>query len=380
MVERRLVRSVRVRLVVISSLIVFGTGAVALAGVYFGLSHDLRNQTITKYRLTGEAVQIGDRVFLLPRQVTAEQVQTVEAAFRQIVLDRTTAAMLLTLGVLFLASVLVGWFHAGRVLQPLAAMAKVARDIEARDLTRRLPVDDPDNELGQMATTFNAMLDRLERAFSQQQAFLAQTSHDLRTPLAVIRSNLDVVLEDPDAALDDWREAGVTVMRAAERMSAMVDGLLAAARFETGQEPVVEVSLVELAADLAAETEARAQIETRIDGDPKVMGSRAAIFRAAANLVENAIQAEAGPLTLAVGVDGEWVFLAVADRGPGFHPDLLRSSRGLGLAIAGRTAEAHGGRLDMVPRVGGGAVVVLFLPPVGVTPRLDPVPLRLAEM
>lgn len=380
MVVANAMRSVRWRLVLFSSVVVFGTSAVAVAAVYLFVSRELAEQTVTKYRVTGEVIRVGDQVFVLPRSVTAEQVQTVEAAFREIVLEKATGALLVTLGVLFVASVVVGWFHAGRVLRPLGTMATVAADIEAHDLGRRLPVDDPHNELGRMAVTFNAMLDRLERAFDQQRSFLAQTSHDLRTPLAVIRSNLEVVMADPDAGVDEWREAAGTAIRAGERMAGMVDSLLAAARFEAGHQPLEDVDLADLLAELASEAAARVEVETRVETGPVIVGDRAALLRAVGNLVENVIGIDAGPLTLAGGVDGDWAYVAVADRGPGFDRDLLRAGPGLGLAIARRIAEAHQGRIDMIPRVGGGSVVAIFLPRAGRTPQLDPVILRLADI
>jgi signal transduction histidine kinase len=257
-------------------------------------------------------------------------------------------------------------------------MTRVAREIQARDLGRRIEVDDPDSELGQLAATFNGMLDRLERAFGQQRMFLAQTSHDLRTPLAVMRSNLEVTLADPDTDLEEWRRTAEVVARAGERMSEMVDALLVAARFEAGAAEATEVDLVEVVAELAEEARARILVEVATGPPLVVRGNEIGLARAISNLMENAINAEGGVLKLATGMEGDWAFAAVADRGPGFDPDLLRSSPGLGLAIARRVAESHGGHLMMVPRVGGGSVVVMFLPPVDRQPVLAPVPIRLA--
>lgn len=380
MAIRTLFRSVRFRLALMSSAVVFGTGALALGAIYLVLRRYLQADTMTRLRVEGSAIRIGEQVFVIPRQVTPEQVQSVEAIYRQLVLNRVTLTTLVVLSVLFVISLVMGWLSAGRVLRPIGEMTRVAREIQARDLGRRIDVDDPGNELGQLAATFNGMLDRLERAFGQQRMFLAQTSHDLRTPLAVMRSNLEVTLADPDADLEEWRRTAEVVARAGERMSEMVDALLAAARFEAGAEQATEIDLVEVVAVLAEEARARIPVDFEAAPPMMVKGNAIGLARAVSNLMENAINAGGGDLKLAVGREGEWVFAAVADRGPGFDPDLLRSGPGLGLAIARRVAESHGGHLMMVPRVGGGSVVVVFLPPIGDEPQLDPIPIRLAEI
>ncbi len=381
MTLRHFVRSVRFRLALTASAVVFGTGAVAIGAVYLVLRSYLQSETITRYRVEGEVMRVGGRVFVVPRQVTPEQVQSVEAVYRQLILNRVTLMVLVSLGVLFVVSVVMGWMSAGRTLRPLGEMTRVANDIQARDLSRRIEVRVPDDELGQLASTFNAMLDRLQRAFDQQKVFLAQTSHDLRTPLAVMRSNLEVTLDDPQANVEDWRSTAAVVVKAGERMSEMIDSLLTSARFEAGASESTEVDLVLLASELAEEARARIEVEPyEGSGSVVVHGNRPALERAVGNLIENAIDAAGGPLAVVAGREGEWGYVAVADRGPGFDPDFLRASPGLGLAIVKRVAEAHGGLVEMVPRVGGGTVVVLFIPPVDVVPQMPPVSVRLGDL
>lgn len=363
-----------------SSAVVFGTGALALGAIYLVLRRYLQADTMTRLRVEGSAMRIDGKLFVFPRTVTPEQVQSVEAIYRQLVLNRVTLTTLVVLALLFVISLAMGWLSAGRVLRPIGEMTRVAREIQARDLGRRIDVDDPDSELGQLAATFNGMLDRLERAFGQQRMFLAQTSHDLRTPLAVMRSNLEVTLADPDTDLDEWRRTAEVVVRAGERMSEMVDALLVAARFEAGAAEASELDLAAIVAELAEEARARIAVDFEPGPPLLVRGNEIGLARAVSNLMENAIHAAGGAIKLATGSEGEWVYAAVADRGPGFDPDLLRSSPGLGLAIARRVAESHGGHLMMVPRVGGGSVVVVFLPPIDHEPNLPPVPIRLAQL
>lgn len=377
---RTVVRSVRFRIALISSAAVFGTSALAVGTVYMTVTRYLENDMVTRLRVEGAAIRIGDQVVVVPRTITPEQVQSVGAVYRQLVLNQVTVTILAVLVVLFAVSMVMGWFSAGRVLRPLGSMIRVARDIEARDLSRRIEVVNPDDELGQMASTFNSMLDRLERSFAQQRTFLAQTSHDLRTPLAVMRSNLEVAALDPDTDVTEWRRTAEVAIGAGDRMSRMVDSLLAAARFEVGSAEPVDVDLAEFVVMIADELGARADIEAISEPGVVVSGDEAALTRAVENLVENAIAAGTGTILVRSGIEGEWAYVAVADRGPGFDPDLLRSSPGLGLAIAARVAESHGGRLDTVPRVGGGSVVILFLKPKEGNPLSNPVAIRLGAL
>lgn len=370
-------RTVRFRLALTSSAIVFGTGAMALGAIYLMVRSYLVSETITRLRVQGEAFRVGDRVFIVPRQVTPEQVQSVEAAYRQLVLNRVTLTTFIILAVLFVFSLVMGWMAAGRLLRPIGVMTKLARDIEARDLSRRIEVDDRDDELGLMAATFNSMLDRLERSFSQQKIFLAQTSHDLRTPLAVMRSNLDVSLADPQTSAEQWRETAEVALRAGERMSSMIESLLTTARFESGELESVDLDLVSVADQLRQEAGARANVDGSDQGPVMVRGNRGSLLRAGGNLVENAI-AVSDRITIQAGMEGDWGYLAVADRGRGFDHDLLLASPRLGLAIVRSIAEAHAGVLLALDRVGGGSVVAVFVPGADCRPEEPPVAIRLA--
>ena len=147
------------------------------------------------------------------------------------------------LGVLFVASLGVGWVVAGRVLRPIGRITAVARDIQATDLSRRIELPGPEDELKQLADQFDAMLARLDAAFAAQRQFTADASHELRNPLAIIRTNVDVALADPQADPDDLRHTITVVKRASDRMARLVDDLLALAR---RQEPTLEHEPVDL--------------------------------------------------------------------------------------------------------------------------------------
>lgn len=362
-------RSIRFRLSGLTSAVVFGLGGLALAVVYFVVLYQVRNLTMRAVVLTGEPVIVGGRRFLVP-QLSEQEVRTFESLIKEIILNRVAWVTLAVVGGLFLLSVLVGWLVAGRALRPVARLTAVAAEIEATDLSRRIRLAGADDELTRMASTFDSMLDRLDGAFQSQRTFLAQTSHDLRTPLAVIRSNLDVTRSDPEATVEDWRATGEVVARAAERMSGMIDGLLAAARLETEQAVRQDVDLAGVVTAVAGEHAARAEAMGRsleaVAGSAVVRGDPAALGRAAGNLIDNALRAApAGTgVTVGSGRIAGWGYVAVADRGPGIDPATVEApgAGGLGLSIVRRIADAHGGTVAAGRRPAGGSLVVVWLP------------------
>jgi signal transduction histidine kinase len=274
---------------------------------------------------------------------------------------------LIALGVLFLLSLVVGWVMAGRVLRPVEEITTVARDIQASDLSQRIGLTGPDDELKRLGDTFDGMLDRLDRAFTGQRQFLADTSHDLRTPLTVIRSNIELVADDPKASLDDWQRAGSIIRRNAERMSAMIEDLLATARFQMGKAVAVAVDLERLVTEKVEEyqpiTAARGVRVAASASPARVEGVEVAIDRALSNLVENASRAAPPGTTITVGsgTSEGWAWLAVADEGPGLQVG-GEGTAGLGLSIVNQVADSHGGALRTYAASGRGAIMVIWLP------------------
>ena len=141
----------------------------------------------------------------------------------------------IALGVMAVVSVGLGWVVAGRMLRPLHTITTTARRLSDVNLHERIGLEGPADELKELADTFDAMLERLDRAFMSQQRFVADASHELRTPLAVIRTEVDVALADPDATAAELRAMGEVVRDATIRSEQLVDGLLTLAR--TGAAP-----------------------------------------------------------------------------------------------------------------------------------------------
>ena len=384
-------RSIRFRYTLLYSAVLFGLAAVVVAAIYLVLMMSLRGEPVSP--------TYSKRVCSLDgRCATIDYFQAREFArlLNSVTLTKLRNYSFGALGVLFVASLGVGWVVAGRVLRPIGRITAVARDIQATDLSRRIELPGPDDELKQLADTFDAMLARLDAAFAAQRQFVADASHELRNPLAIIRTNVDVALADPRADPDDLRHTIVVVRRASDRMARLVDDLLALAR---RQEPILEhepvdlgAAIVEASDDFMVPAAAREIVLDRaIAPGVIVIGDRDALKRAVANLLENAVRlAPAGSrIRLATGSEGDRAWIAVADEGPGIAPEdqahvfdrFWRADKGraradggtgLGLAIVRQIAESHGGRVRLQSKPGVGSSFVIWLPVTPAAAELTP--------
>ncbi len=389
-------RSIRVRLTLLYSGVLFLVAAVLVASLYFGLSLSLRDEPVSQ-SIVVEQVPVNDG----PQ--TEERTFVDAQAFEQQVNERTLRNLrtfsLGALGALFVASLAVGWVIAGRVLAPIAHITNVAREIQARELSRRIELDGPDDELKRLADTFDSMLGRLDLAFASQRRFVADASHELRTPLAIIKANLDLALTDAQATEESRATAAGVIQRAIDRMARLTDDLLALARLDapaSGREPVPLGALLEDAREefAAAATARGVALETASVPGRVVHGDRDVLKRAVTNLLDNAVRVapEGSTVRLSHGDMGGWAWLAVADDGPGiaaeqqawifdrfWRADDARSrpggGSGLGLAIVRQIAEAHRGSVDVFSEPGAGATFVVWLPrsaDPGDVPGVDP--------
>jgi signal transduction histidine kinase len=230
------------------------------------------------------------------------------------------------------------------------------------------------------------MLARLDAAFANQRQFLADASHELRNPLAIIRTNLDVAMADPDADPEELRQALEVIRRASDRMGHLVDDLLALARgqaLSVTSEPVDLGAVVADASDeLFIQAEAKGiTLDRTIVPGIVVSGDSDALKRAVTNLLENAVRYSppGSRVRLAVGSERGRAWVAVSDEGPGIAPedqprvfdrfwraDKARSrtegGTGLGLAIVRQITNAHGGEVQLQSRVGVGSTFTIWLP------------------
>jgi signal transduction histidine kinase len=290
------------------------------------------------------------------------------------------------IGVLVVASMLA-WVIAGRVLQPLRLLRDTARSISESDLTQRIPVEG-DDELADLARTFNDMLDRLEEAFGSQKAFISDAGHELRTPITIIRGHLDVMGDDPE----ERRETLELVGDELDRMSRLVNDLLLLAKATRPDFLQPEtVDLDDLTRELFAKASALAQRDWRLSsvGSGRIVADRQRVTQAVMNLSQNAVTHTMAGDAVELGSElrNGRVRLWVKDTGPGvpeheqarIFERFVRLDRapagegaGLGLAITRAVAEAHGGRVELDSHPGVGArftVIIPTEPPQEVSPR-----------
>ncbi|RST18903.1 HAMP domain-containing protein [Streptomyces sp. WAC05374] len=303
---------------------------------------------------------------------------------RQHALDDLLRRSLFALLGLSVIAFAFGYAMAGRVLSPLGRITRTARNVAGTDLSRRIELDGPDDELKELADTFDDMLDRLERAFTAQQRFVANASHELRTPLAINRTLLEVHLSDPGAPVE-LQQLGKTLLATNERSEQLVEGLLLLARSDNEIVERKPVDLAEVASRAIDQTRAEADakgVEVRGERAPAVVqGNGVLLERIALNLVQNAVRynVDEGWVEVTTETQAGQAVLVVSNTGPVvpayeidnlFEPfRRLRQERtgsdkgvGLGLSIARSVARAHGGRIIAEPREGGGLVMRVTLP------------------
>jgi two-component system, OmpR family, sensor kinase len=308
-----------------------------------------------------------------------------------------------------------GYFLARKSLAPVVGMSEKAALIGAQNLHERLPVQNPRDELGYLASTFNGLLERLDRSFEQQRRFMADASHELRSPVAIIRGEAEVALSQARPP-EEYRESLAIALDEARRLSQIVDDLFTLARADAGEYPLRprDFYLEELAADCvrAARTMAAARgitLSYEPDGEMPIHADEALVRRLAMNLLDNAIKytPPGGKIGVACVRSGREYSLSVRDTGPGIpseardriferffrldparmrpalaHAGQANSSSGtsgaagppietaaagtagagLGLAIARWIAEAHHGRLILLQSDSSGSTFAAFLP------------------
>ena len=310
-----------------------------------------------------------------------------------------------------------GYALARRSLAPVVAMSERAADIGASSLHERLPVANPNDELGRLASTFNALLARLDTAFDQQRRFMADASHELRTPVAVMLGEADIALSQALRPEGEYRDALAAVRDEGRRLSRIVADLFLLARADAGQRPLQrrEVYLDELVTECVRAARALAAARgTTItytpapspaisddgfgpdpDADWPIEADEELLRSLVMNLLDNAIKHSPPGATVTVGLDRDPAAyrITVSDTGPGipagarakvferfFRVDAARAREavsdsggaGLGLAIGRWIAEAHGGTLELAESSPAGSTFCVTLPRAAQRQAMEP--------
>jgi heavy metal sensor kinase len=306
-------------------------------------------------------------------------------------LEQLLSTIVIAFVVGIVPAVLVGRWIAGRALEPVDRMITEVREItDGRSLHRRLALPMERDELGRLAETVNQMMTRLERSFSALRRFTADASHELKTPLTVVRAGVERAITRPDLPQETLAALEETLQEV-NRMTELLDSLLTLARADEGRadlhrELVDLRTIIEEAGEtgeLLAE-HAGVTIEIRMPPDPLVLAvDRSRMRQLALNLIENAVKytPRGGQVSVELGASDGRVLLSVADTGIGIAPGDLpqifdrfwradsartrtgeRPGTGLGLAICKWIAEAHGGTIEAQSRPGRGTTFTVTLP------------------
>jgi len=376
--------TLRLRLTLLNGVLLVGAGAVLVTLAWL---------------LVGDALHPADELRSGTRVVLASG-EELEARQWQERLVSDAEQELLAKGLIALVLISVvgvagAYVVAGRALRPLHQVTATAQRLGETTLDQRIRYSGADDEVAELAGTFDAMLDRLTAAFDSQKRFVANASHELRTPLAVMRTEIDVTLADPDADVAEYRRMARVVRDASERANGLVDALLVLARSEAQSgRRLVRKTPADLAAGVGAALSAvraeagRLKLDVTADLQPApVVGDPSLLDRLAGNLIENAVRYNHlhGRLWVRTGTDAEHAWLVVGNTGfevdqadvPGLFEPFRRGGRertgargsGLGLSIVRAVCDAHGGTVTAVAQQpDGGLEVTVRLPAAQTTP------------
>ena len=288
------------------------------------------------------------------------------------------------IGILAIAAAGLGWLASGRALRPMRSITEAAKRASELRLGQRLAFTGPDDELKQLADTFDVMLERLDAAFTSQKRFVANAAHELRTPLTAMRTAIEVTLSKPTRTPDQLEEMAARVKRSVERAEATIEALLTLAVSEVGATAQEAIDLATAAEDALDAT--HAAIDHRhitVDAalaPARARGDRVLLERMIANLVENAVRHNnpGGWIGLRTIQQTDGAVFAIANSGPSvaaeqiptlFEPFARAQQRvdsadgvGLGLSIAGAIARAHNATITARPRPGGGLEMSVTIP------------------
>ena len=367
--------TVRARLTLVYGGVFVLAGLILLGATYVLVSRELTTTSQSSSRTNGPGGDPTGDVKITIEKATS----TIRVNVQHAVIAESGVALIVVSAV----AIVLGWLIAGRMLRPLHQITETARRIadappDGRGLHERIALGGPQDEVRELADTFDHMLERLDHSFDGQRRFIASASHELRTPLTLNRTLLEVALTPEDASAE-VRQLGTTLLAINERHGRLIDGLLMLAQSERELSERAYVDLADIVDHVAVSDTVKIITETReatVNGDPVLLEH---LVR---NLVENGIRhnlPEDGwvQVRTSMTTDG-WAHLEVSNSGPAIPryevPALFEPFRryrterlpspgaGLGLSIVRSVARAHGGDVQASARDEGGLIVTVTLP------------------
>ena len=383
--------SARSRLTLLyTSLFALGGAALVLI-TYLLVAHSLHNTTTTTIPpsmqpalarcLQAASQRGGVRSDVLQKcaQVYASGVQAGAAAQRSTTLTHLLIYSLLGLAGVTLLAAVAGWIVAGRILRPVHRLTAAARAASEQNLSQRIALQGPRDELRELADTFDTMLERLDRAFTSQRQFIANASHELRTPLTVMRTAIDVVLAKPEPTRDELVSMAAEVRQAVDHSERLIEALLVLARNDQARTLTDPLDLAAVAEDaLEGRTANGITTITTLDEAP-VTGDGVLLERLVDNLLDNAerYNIAGGTVTISTTTHDATSVLRVVNTGAVVPPDMVErlflpftrlddrtrhDGFGLGLALVSSIATAHDGTVDATAVPTGGLDISVRLP------------------
>jgi signal transduction histidine kinase len=384
--------SARSRLTLLyTSLFALGGAALVLI-TYLLVAHTLRSTTTTTnssavQRAVNQCIQAaqsfgtppGDAKARCATKLYANAVQAGAAAQRSTTLTHLLTYSLLTLAGVILLAAVAGWIVAGRILRPVHRITAAARAASEQNLSQRIALQGPRDELRELADTFDHMLEQLDRAFAGQRQFIANASHELRTPLTVMRTAIDVVLAKPQPTREELASMAADVRQAVDHSERLIEVLLILARNDQARVLTDPLDLAAVAEDaLEGRTANGITTTTTLDEAP-VTGDGVLLERLVANLLDNAQQynVAGGTVSISTSADDGACLVRVINTGHVIQPDQLdrlflpftrlddrtrHHGFGLGLALVSSIAAVHGGTAHATAVPTGGLDITVRLP------------------
>lgn len=309
----------------------------------------------------------------------ANGVQAGAAAQRSTTLTHLLTYSLLTLAGVILLAAVAGWIVAGRILRPVHRLTAAARAASEENLSQRIALQGPRDELRELADTFDNMLERLERAFTSQQQFIANASHELRTPLTVMRTAIDVVLAKPQPTRDELASMATEIRHAVDHAERLIEALLVLARNDQMRPLADPLDLAAVAEDALEGLSADGLTTITTLHEAPVTGDGVLLERLVANLLDNAerYNTAGGTVEISTTTNNGWSLVRVINTGRVVPPDQIErlflpftrlddrtghNGFGLGLTLVSSIAAAHGGTVDATAVPSGGLDVSVRLP------------------